>query len=290
MKKVMDSYKNQFTVENNSRNISETETVDVVFVVLVYRNKDDLIDFIKSTQKLTVSFKIVVVNSYYDDDSMKAVEEEARKHGCDFINVENKGYGYGNNVGISFAVDNYNPAFVVVSNPDIIIEKFDASVLSDYKDCVIGPIITAKNGNHQNPYWAVNFRPAEYLIYVGYKKRNKMLIYGGIIINKLIREIYYLAFRISDKTERKAFAVHGSFVLIPQNVLKKRKKLYDENMFLFAEEALLAHELKKDKISSYITKRIKVLHKEDGSMGLENLNTKKYIRESVVYYYEKIKQ
>lgn len=47
----------------------------------------------------------------------------AKKLGCSFINVENKGYGFGNNRGIEYANKYFDYEFLIVSDPNIIIKK-----------------------------------------------------------------------------------------------------------------------------------------------------------------------
>lgn len=74
-----------------------------LFVVLVYRNSADLYDFIISVKQNFTNYKIVVVNSYYDNESLKVIEDIAISNDCEFINVANKGYSYGNNLGIGYA-------------------------------------------------------------------------------------------------------------------------------------------------------------------------------------------
>lgn len=44
------------------------------------------------------------------------------------MNVENKGYSYGNNRGIEYCHNNYEYDYIIISNPDIIIKKFDFKV------------------------------------------------------------------------------------------------------------------------------------------------------------------
>ena len=57
---------------------------DFVFVVLVYRNTKDLEDFFTSLK--TPNAKVVVVNSFYDDDSRAKFEAVALAHNADFLN------------------------------------------------------------------------------------------------------------------------------------------------------------------------------------------------------------
>ena len=77
-----------------------------IAVILVYRNVEDLVECIDSIREKIYSCRIVVVNSYFDDESLNKIKTVAENKDCDFIGIENRGYGYGNNKGIEFAISN----------------------------------------------------------------------------------------------------------------------------------------------------------------------------------------
>ncbi len=52
---------------------------------------------------------------------MRKIEKISFDHSYDFINIENRAYSYGNNIGIKHANEKYNYKYLVISNPDIII-------------------------------------------------------------------------------------------------------------------------------------------------------------------------
>lgn len=262
-----------------------------VFIVLTYRSIEDLEECIISIQKKFLSSKIIIVNSFYDNRTKDEFMMIAQKYNCDFLNVENKGYGYGNNRGIEYCLQNYEFDYLVISNPDIIVKKACMD-LTRYKnkEVVIAPKVVTRKGKEQNPYWVVKNSLAEKLIYVGYKQKNKGIVYAGIILNKIIRVIFNIYAKNSGKTEFKVYASHGCFVIFSYNAIKKLGEVYDEKMFLFAEEALLAHRLEKLQIPTIYTKEVFIYHKEDGSVGVAQINEQSEVRKSVIYYFEKIKR
>ena len=80
--------------------------LDFIFVVLVYRNIDDLKDFF---DHFTIpNSKVVVINSFYDKNSESSLKNIAEENDADFISVPNKGYGAGNNRGIEYVLNNYD--------------------------------------------------------------------------------------------------------------------------------------------------------------------------------------
>lgn len=260
---------------------------DIIFVVLTYRNTEDLKDFINSVrERVKDTYNIIVVNSYYDDSSYNEFYSIAMENDCDFLNVENKGYGYGNNRGIEFAKANYEFKFLIVSNPDIEIINFSIKDLEGLEDCIIAPQIKTLTGKNQNPHYYLKSELIEWLNYCGCVKDNMKLVYIGIIINKLYRVINLLIDRYLKIKRRKIYAAHGSFVIFGYNALNKLGTVYDERIFLYCEENHLARLALEKSITTYMVPTIKVLHKEDGSVGLENINSFNYIRESFIIYYE----
>ena len=84
---------------------------DIVFVVLVYRNTDDLKDFFLHNH--IKNSHTIVVNSYYDDKSEGFFSKIAEENGASFISVPNKGYGAGNNRGVEYALEHFDFEFLV---------------------------------------------------------------------------------------------------------------------------------------------------------------------------------
>ena len=88
------------------------------------------------------------------------------------------------------------------------------------------------------------------------------------------------------KKSVKVYQLHGSFIIFTKALIDKFESLFDENMFLFAEESYLAYLLKNNNIPSYYFKSLYVIHKEDGSMKYRNdINEK--LAESNIYLMEK---
>ncbi len=63
-------------------------------------------------------------------------------------------------------------------------------------------------------------------------------------------------------------------------------RIYDEKIFLFAEESVLAYKAHKYGLTTIFDKRIRVDHKEDGSMKLGGIAVNKELSKANIYYYE----
>ena len=259
--------------------------VKYVYVILVYRNMQDLEECLISIKSKASSFQAIVVNAFFDETSMLTAKQIADKYHCDFLNIENKGYSYGNNRGIEFANNNYAYDYIVVSNADILIDSFDDESLKGGCE-VIAPRITAASGRLQNPM-AVNYSPlTEYLEYLGFKNNCMIFLYTGILLSKVSRIVHVFIAKCFNKKIYKIFAAHGSHVYISSKAIQKLWPVYDEKIFLFAEEGVLAQKCKKLHIPIYYNDNIKILHKEDGSMKLSNLTINDEMKKANLYYYE----
>lgn len=258
-----------------------------IAVVLVYRNVDDLKECIISMKDKIMSLRIIVINAFFDEETMNKIRDISAEYDCDFINIENKGYSYGNNTGIEYAIKHYRYDYIIVSNPDIIVKQFNAP-LKEYD--IIAPKIIARDGRFQNPMMVRRNRLSEYIIYIGLKRNIKPFLFLGIGINKIERLICTNVTK-RNKTVYSIYQAHGSFVIISRRVIETLHPIYDENMFLFAEEGVLALKAKRAGFVPYYCSDLVIYHKEDGSMKLAGTPINSELKKSNVYFYEKyIKQ
>lgn len=254
-----------------------------IAILLVYRNIDDLKECVASFQQHIPNCKMIVVNSFYDDKSNALIKHTAQQLGCDFLSVENKGYGAGNNAGIAYARKNYTFGYIIISNPDIIIQQFDDKQVNPHG--ITAPDIATLKGKKQNPLLPWDTHYLYYWVYQGYKQNCEYLRLFGYGLNRFIREIFLLCSR--NKTiPCNIYGAHGSFFVISQEALTKLLPLYDEHIFLFCEELILAHRARKLGISTIFSPIIKILHKEDGSVKLSNISMQQVTANSMTYYYE----
>ena len=258
--------------------------VKYVFVVLVYKNILDLQECIESIQAKVKSNQIIVVNVYFDDKTMQKAKEIADKYFVDFINIDNKGYSFGNNRGIEYARKAYDFEFVIVSNPDVTIEKFnDLDFSTSFKYDIIAPEIISASGRKQNPMAITQNLFGQWLEYMGFKYNLKYLTYIGILISKIIRCIFLL---VKKNHVCRIFGAHGSFVILSRKAVNRLYPIYDENIFLFAEESVLAMKARKANLLTCYYPKISINHKEDGSMKLSNLVLNDELKKANIYYYE----
>lgn len=258
---------------------------DIVFCVVIYRNTEDVINLLKSIRdNVQITFKVVIVNNYYNDDTEDEVIEVCNIYNCDFIHSENKGYGCGNNSAIMFALEKYHFGYLVIANPDTVIQSFEWNKIKEIKG-IIAPEITNMNGKLQNPMNVFDIPVASKLIYKGLKLGSKWRFYGGLFIYKCVRKIAHEIYKFGNRGKYRIYMAHGSFLLMDIETLKCLLPVYDENMFLFAEESYLAMKAKKKNINTWYTDAVRVVHKEDGSMRFRD-DINEQLKISNIYVYE----
>lgn len=254
---------------------------DFIFVVLVYRNTDDLSDFF--AHFAVPDSKVIVVNSFYDELSESTFRIIAENYGADFISVPNNGYGAGNNRGIEYALHHYDFQYLVVSNADVLIKDLDFYTVQKYGNVIIAPEIRNVNGKRQNP--STPFTPSRLRENVHYwmiKRKYYKIIWILYVWSRLTKNFYYLI----SRWKKDVFSAHGAFLIIPKGLLDHLVPLYDERMFLFNEEEHLGRLAASKGIKTCYAKDIRIYHKEDGSMIVANVNHMKQTRQSYMIYYE----
>lgn len=253
---------------------------NIVFVVLVYRNTQDLLEFFAH---LSLSdSKVIVVESFYSNQSTIEFKKIAEENSADFISVPNNGYGAGNNKGCKYALENYNFNFLIISNADIIIKRFNIAVLDKYKNSIVAPKIINMRGKNQNP--SSPFKPNKVIDYFAlrlYKGNHFRLIWIYYAFSRFKKILFYS----TSWFNKRIFSAHGAFVIFPYSVLLQMFPLYNEEMFLFNEEEHLGKLAESKGISTYYEPNIEIIHKEDGSINIASVNVFERIKESFIIYY-----
>lgn len=253
---------------------------DIVFVVLVYRNTEDLEGFFSSNH--LPNSKTIVVNSYYDDKTEEIFKKIAKENNAVFLSVPNKGYGAGNNRGVEYALANFSFKYLVISNADIYIERFSLESLQKMGEVIIAPKILNLHNKNQNP--SSPFRPHKSLMklwrYV-YEKDLYTLSWGMFAWSRIKKIIFY----VISPWRKRIFSAHGAFVIFPESVLTKLAPLYNEQMFLFVEEEHLGMLALKKGIKTMYAPDIVIRHKEDGSMSVASVNEFEKTKQSFLVYY-----
>lgn len=269
--------------------------IKIAFIILTYRNSDDCVTCLDAITKCMSAYDVrcYIVDSFYNEISSNTIESVAKDNKVSYTRINNNGYGYGNNIGIEIARSDFHPDYFIVCNPDTIIKSFPSSLMNDIAHVlgdpssnafIIAPDICNLNGKHQNPMIANSDELFLSGIYKGYKSNSRLLRMFWYGINRCRRELMLLKSRRKPLTQ--IYAPHGSFILFSSKAIDDLNPVFDPNIFLFAEELLLAHDAMSSGINIYYTPLISILHKEDGSVGFLSKANELAI-ESNIYVFEK---
>lgn len=237
---------------------------DIVFVVLVYKNTEVLSDFFK-TLNIPFSYHVVVVNSFFDEESEKTCKQIAKEYGATFIPVPNKGYGTGNNVGCDYALNHFDFNFLIISNSDIVVKNLCYLNELKYKVAVYAPETKMLNGHKQNPNIPYYSRIYMGMLNLGYGINFPKIKRLGLILNRFYREVAFFYMRLFKKKELRIFSPHGSFIVFTKNAVRKLLPIFNDKMFLYNEELFLAFNCKKQHVPVIYAPELKVLHLEGAS-------------------------
>lgn len=264
----------------------------LTFIILNYNTYEDTVLCIESIYRFSGisvdEIKIVIVDNASTDDSVKKLKSNyAENDGIVVLkNNENLGFARGNNVGISYALKEYSPEFIVVLNSDteLIQEDFYQKVLEEYcksKFALLGPLVINGKGRCDNsPYLEETLEQAYATKKILLRTRRR-IITNTTNIHYIIRYFY---FSIIKKKE--VMNIHGDYYKRLINVVPCGCFLvfsrdafnyisgFDERTFLYYEEQILFQHLKKHGLTTVYTPNICIYHKEGSSSSRTNRSSK----------------
>ena len=247
-------------------------------VILNYNDYETTINMLNNIKDYDSLDHIVVVDNKSTDNSYEILKPYESKKIDVIQSKANKGYSYGNNVGIKYLLDNYNVDYVIISNPDITVENETIKLLSSELD---------KNDNIKLIAPVINELG-------GLKKGWKLPTYYGEIITICnTRQRFHKNYGLYDDNHyndllSKVDVVSGCFFMIRSAVLKEIN-YFDEGTFLYYEENILGHILKDKGYESYILNDTHVTHNLSVSVdkSIKKIKKFKILVKSLMYYEKK---
>ena len=246
-----------------------------IIIVVNYNDFETCLHYINQVKGYKQLDKIIVVDNCSTDDSAKNLKEIKLDKLDLIVNDKNKGYAYGNNIGIKYAIKNCGKCNLIISNPDIdITEKvFDnlISIINKPEIDMLAPII--------NEHGCLNY---------GWRLTNSfdemMISLPGV--GKKYRE-YFIKNKVKKGTEGllKSDVLSGCFFLVKSDVMKNID-YFDENTFLYYEENILATKIKKYEYNAYVSLDNIIYHNHSVSVdkSVNELNRYKLLKQSQKYY------
>jgi len=251
---------------------------DILFLLINYKNKTEIVDFICHIKKLlkedNIDYSIIVSDNSSDKKEFDYLNNLYKADNNVYINDtgENLGYLKGAYNGYNYFFDKLKQQakWVFVCNTDLKLENNFFKVFMSkyfYHNLIIAPNIELKSsGIHQNPF--MRKRPSK----ISFSFRLIIMKYPilYIIYKNLFSQIWL---KIKDKLKNKSndfknkennyiYAAHGSFCLLPL-IFFERKCTLNYFNFLFGEEIFIAEQAKENNIKIQLCNDLKVIHNEN---------------------------
>ena len=228
-------------------------------VILNYNDADTVLGLVEEIRGYQTLDQIIIVDNASTDDSWAKLEPLQSEKIHVILADKNGGYGAGNNLGVRYAVEQNGADHVVIANPDVKFSEACIQTLSRtlkrhdelavaaalMEDATFGD---TKNGWKIHGFWG------------------ELFAMGPICRRVLKIALSYPETYFEDKKAVYVDAVHGSMLMVDgQKFLKAGG--YDEGIFLYQEETVLARRLKKLGYRSVLVLTQKYRHEHSVSIS-----------------------
>lgn len=243
-------------------------------VIVNYNDYKNTINLAKEASKLTSIDEIVIVdNASTDLEHLQSVKINKVHLLCLKSNL---GYSNGLNAGSKYLIEKYGKCNIILSNSDISIpsNKVIKSLTSKIENSQVGVIMPKILEHGVFKYgWKLTSSKQDLLLNIP-------------LINKLYKSKFI---QYDEKHFNEPLpvvdCVYGCFFMIKSDVLKEIN-YFDNNVFLYYEENILARKLKNKNLLTVVDTSIFVEHKHNATIGtnVSRLNKYKIYKKSQLYY------
>lgn len=236
-----------------------------VLIVLCYNDDSLSVKYLSRVAYFDSIDRIVVIDNGSSKDIFlnlkRSIDELKNKKIVLIRNEENLGYAKGNNIGIRYAIENFMPDNIIVSNTDIEYEEsviVEATSFLESVDNVgiISPKMVTPDGKRCLSAWKL----PTYL---------QMLWNSNFVLKKMYNPQEYKKL-VGYASE--VDVLPGSFLIGKTDTWIKAKG-FDEDTFLYGEESLLAYKVKKCGMQNFIINDLIYVHNHS---SIINKNVKSF--------------
>lgn len=207
-----------------------------ILVILNYNDYATTSKLVKAVKDYSVPEHIVVVDNMSGDNSFERLLELSDNKVSVIQAPSNGGYAKGNNYGIRYGIEKFDPDVIFVANPDVYVSEETLKKMADALRCdepegmervgVISPIVNQGANVWNNKDYLGMIESLFMVWFTIDKKRTK---------KRLVN---------SQKEIENVGVVEGSFFAIKRSVYDLINGL-DENTFLYVEENILASRIER---------------------------------------------
>lgn len=210
--------------------------MECTMIILNYIDKERALNLAQKCNKFSCINHVIIVDNSSPDNSYEWLLNYCSK-GIDIIKTDyNGGFSYGNNVGVKYAIKQYNPTYVLFANTDTEFEQEDVLVClkhlkSNKKLGLVSIRIHDVLGNEENSCWK-------------HKSFLQLVLFCSWFYRSKNFKKFYYTLKDSDEFMN-VDVVRGSFMCFKTEALKKMN-FFDENTFLYFEEDIISKKLEQN--------------------------------------------
>lgn len=222
----------------------------IAVIILNYNSYEDCrkcTNFLEN--QIGVELEIIIIDNCSSD--YKRIKEFCETRGYIYIaSNENRGYNAGNNIGLRYAAQK-GYKYALIANPDMEFPQPDyiltliSTMERDDKIVVAGSDIIGPDNIHQNPLNFVSFW-------------SEFLWPFDMVRNKLLKKS--ISSVMDHSTSKYCPMLSGCCFAIKIDFLKQQN-FFDENVFLYCEEPILAYQVKKAGLKLYYVADCMAIHR-----------------------------
>ena len=272
--------------------------MNYAFIILHYNEKTlpDTSDCIESIFKIAEGqdYQIVIVENGSQDTSLARLQKDYRH--AERVKVlssaDNLGFARGNNLGCDYAIQKWQPDFLIVINNDTYIDQPDflqkiSSLYREFPFHILGPNIRDKNNHPQNPVGSfpitldeidqgirglgkrlaiLNRCCFQYWLQFKGKKHIKKTIKTALLKTPLAPLLRETSSRDGQSLSmQKGVALHGAALIFSKKYYRAYDSVFYPGTFMFKEEDILYYRVKHHHLQSLYHPAVCIHHKEDRS-------------------------
>lgn len=200
-------------------------------LVLNYNDAVTTISFVNLVRDYSCVRKILVVDNHSKDDSLECLKALENDKIVVVDSGENKGYGAGNNFGIRYLYNHYQSDYILLSNPDVIVDEkvlveLEKFLRNNNDYAIAAPfMLNAKGRKQRNTAFRIPSK-WEYILSI------------DLLLTKIKGSFYYRNIESENACVKNVGSVTGSmFMMRTKDMLEYG--MYDDNIFLYCEELIL---------------------------------------------------
>lgn len=244
----------------------------IVYIILLnYNNYQDTLACFESLQNITYkNHRIVIVENNSPNNSMDRFKEYFNRQDIKYSyhpslktaltsqsdkalltliqSGRNGGYGFGNNIGIKYAVNNDADYILILNNDTIVDKHFLEPMVEMCEDDERIGIVSGKIYFHdkQDTIW---FNGGEFNPWTG-----------------SVKHCNFNEKDVGQKPPDEITFISGCFMLLPKNVVDQ-VGLFNEDYFMYVEDLEFCYEIIKKGLNLRISEHSTIFHKVGQSLG-----------------------